>query len=280
MKNKRAATKRVLLQATQPKTPKRRRHAITRRLSSSASASTSTSHVESSDSSPDEGKQVDSGSVKNANKEYFKWDCPVNDDSIPDSQRIQHGFDLTDLPSSKTWVELLKKHGIARYILYVSPGDRDSKEGRLLYRKTHWKGETLDVYTSRNPLHPLPRQNTGFFIFMSSDEGYVGYIGVRGAKYYVKKFVDDLRSVANIKGESARMCVGPYMAINAESTCVRDLETSTEGEHVTWDPKYERQNLRNITWTEDDAAKLVACRSSDAVKIVEAQGARSTCQFM
>eukprot|EP01138_Halocafeteria_seosinensis_P010122 gb/GECG01010336.1/.p1 GENE.gb/GECG01010336.1/~~gb/GECG01010336.1/.p1 ORF type:complete len:113 (+),score=16.30 gb/GECG01010336.1/:1-339(+) len=83
MKNKRAATKRVLLQATQPKTPKRRRHAITRRLSSSASASTSTSHVESSDSSPDEGKQVDSGSVKNANKEYFKWDCPVNDDSIP-----------------------------------------------------------------------------------------------------------------------------------------------------------------------------------------------------
>ena len=176
---------------------------------------------------------------------------------VADSKRIQHGFDLTDMHSTNDWVEMLKEHKVMQFIEYMGPLDISClvSPGGLMCRKTHWKGneDDIDIFTTRNPLHPLKERDP-------SEDGYLGFMGVRGIKRYVKKFVKDMRSrAACIKGEAATMMVGPEIAIRATPADVCDVSTGfikEPGQCIAWHDKKECQFPYGFTWTPRDSEAL------------------------
>lgn len=110
-------------------------------------------------------------------------------DIIEDDMVIEWGFDLSDI-KTEDWINILKEIGAKSEAKY------DDKNEYFV-----WKGNGIKIITSNNPITGQPaakrRDNPENY-----EKDYAGYVGVRGLKEEVKKFVELFIEYAGIKDMS------------------------------------------------------------------------------
>ena len=101
---------------------------------------------------------------------------------LNESEKAQHGFDLTDIPA-KDWKKLVDK-----FALKVS-----KKDDRF-----EWKGKDILVVTKNNPI----TGKYGSKGKREDEKDYTSYIGIEGKKELVKKIASFINKYGSPKDES------------------------------------------------------------------------------